>query len=94
MTFKDKEDFLDRIDQFIEALLVIQQRHYYWFESRHGLFKTQEHDVIANHVALKFDFPKLQFGYWDDAELPSAIRDECNRCFDALFVDYRFPEGP
>ncbi len=86
MTFKDREDFLARVDRFVEALIEIQRRHYYWFESRHGLSNTQEHDVIANHVVISVDFPKLKFGYWDNSELPPNIRDECNRQFDKLFV--------
>lgn len=91
ITFKDKDDFSNRMDQFVNGLLHIQQRHYYWFESRHGLLKTQKHDVIANHVVINVDFPTLQFGYWEDAELPPNIRDECNRKFDKLFISDATP---
>jgi hypothetical protein len=86
MKFRDKEDFFNRIDQFLRVLLEIERRHYYWFESRHGVSKTQEHDVLANHVVISVEFPKLQFGYWDDSELPTNIQEERNREFDKLFI--------
>jgi hypothetical protein len=85
MKFKTEIEFEARMDAFIQELIAIQKRHYYWFESRHGNLKTQEHDVIANHVVITCRYPKLIFGYWSDSELPQSIREECNGCFDRLF---------
>lgn len=79
------EDFSGRFEQFVSILEKIEKTHYYWFESRHGLFNTQEHDVIANHIVIDIDFPLLHFGYWQDSELPQNIRDECNSCYQELF---------
>ena len=79
------EKYEHQMDRFLDALIRIQQLHYYWFESRHGEFQTQEHDTIANHVVITFQYPQLMFGYWVDSQLPENIRAECNACFDRVF---------
>jgi hypothetical protein len=40
MKFKTEIEFEARMDAFIQELIAIQKRHYYWFESRHGNLKT------------------------------------------------------
>ncbi|SDE97347.1 hypothetical protein SAMN05216464_111137 [Mucilaginibacter pineti] len=79
------EDYEVQMDRFAEGLLRVQQRHYYWFESRHGENITQDHDTIGNHVVINFRYPVLTFGYWSDSQLPENIRAECNACFDQIF---------
>jgi hypothetical protein len=85
MIFKNEYNYEVQMDKFVEGLLQIQLRHYYWFESRHGKMPTQQHDMIANHVVITCRYPKLIFGYWADSELPENIREECNACFDMVF---------
>jgi hypothetical protein len=83
--FNTLEDYETQMDRFADALVQIQQRHNYWFESRHGEFEKQEHDTIGNHVTISFQYPNLIFGYWADSQLPENIRLECNACFDEIF---------
>jgi len=83
--FEKEFDQQARIELFVNGLFEIQRRHNYWFESRHGEFDSQPHDAITNHVVISSHYPKLNFGYWADSELPENIREECNNHFDSVF---------
>ena len=85
MRFKNQYEYEARMDYFVDGLLRIQRRHYYWFESRYGESEAEEHDMIGNHVVITCRYPTLIFGYWSDSELPENIRAECNAFFDEVF---------
>ena len=82
----EEEKFIKRVECFISQIEIIQERFNYWFESRHGICPSQEHDKIGNHLILDCCYPRsLSFGYWKESELPVHIREECNAIYAELF---------
>ena len=81
-----QNDNFSQLSIFFALLQEIQQEHWYWFNSRHGVNPVQEHDVIINHIALHYtDGETFVFRIAQNSELPLNIREQCQLAYDWIF---------
>jgi hypothetical protein len=74
-----------KLKKFNTALIHIQKENYFWFESRHGEFPGQEHDIIFNHLFFEADIKFVRFHFFHTSELPFSIRRSCQNAFNEIF---------
>ncbi|MDN3548631.1 hypothetical protein [Mucilaginibacter aquaedulcis] len=79
--------FISQLNIFFAMLQEIEEEHWYWFNSRHGINQTQEHDLIINHIALHYTDGETTviFKIPENSELPMNIRAECHLAYDWIF---------
>jgi hypothetical protein len=78
--------FISQLNIFFSLLLKIQEEHWYWFNSRHGVYKSQEHDLITNHIELTFiDSKTVVFKIQENSEMPHDIREQCMLAYEWIF---------
>jgi hypothetical protein len=84
---KNHDNYLiSQLNIFFALLQEIQHEHWYWFNSRHGVNQTQDHDVITNHIALHLaDGETVIFKIAKNSELPINIREQCQLAYDWTF---------
>nr|MBB6148582.1 hypothetical protein [Mucilaginibacter sp. SP1R1] len=74
-----------KLKKFNQALSLIQKNNYFWFDSRHGEFPEQEHDIIFNHLFFEVDSNFVRFHFFHTSQLPFNIRRECQNAFNEIF---------
>jgi hypothetical protein len=85
--FIKEQEFIKDAQIFQKALELIQAKHYYWFESRHGVHINQEHDLIKNHILIDYkELNNILLDFVPGSELPPNIRLECEQAFSAVFL--------
>jgi hypothetical protein len=84
---KQRETFFQsQLNIFYQVLEEIQEEHWYWFNSRHGVNRVQEHDLIINHIQLNYVDSKIMiFKFRDNSEMPPNIREQCMQAYDWIF---------
>ena len=78
--------FISQLNVFFALLQEIQKEHWYWFNSRHGVNRLQEHDLIINHITLHYtDGETFVFKIAKHSDLPLNIIEQCQLAYDWIF---------
>lgn len=81
----ENPEYLKARDAFKSGLLEIETKHIEWFKNRKPKREDEEHDKLHNHYYINKKIASIDFGFYNDSELPNDIKDECLDAFKKHF---------